>query len=243
VPSDIALEVKGLTAGYGAAPVIRDVSLRVGTGTITAIVGPNGAGKSTLLKSIFGIIRPSHGSVLLYETDVTSKPSEQLVHEGMAYVPQVANVFPSLTVMENLEMGGYTRRAGVRERALKMCQLFPDLTAALKRPARTLSGGQRSMLAIARGLMTDPKILILDEPTAGLAPRFEDAVWEHVLTVQRLGVAILIVDQNTRRCLAAADWAYVMVDGQNRIDGLGRDLLGDPNVVSMFVGAAAQGAS
>lgn len=240
MPSDIVLDLIGLTAGYGGEPIIRDVNVKVKPASITAIVGPNGAGKSTLLKSIVGLIRPSQGSVLLNGVDVTGKPAEFLVRAGMAYVPQVANVFPSLTVLENLEMGAYTRSAGVRERAAELCKLFPDLAAALKRPARTLSGGQRSMLAIARGLMTNPKILILDEPTAGLAPRFEDAVWEHILTVQGAGVAILLVEQNTRRCLAAADWAYVMVNGRNRLEGVGRDLLNDPKVVGLYVGAIAQ---
>lgn len=230
------LLVEGITAGYGAAPVIEEVELHAKRGQLTAVVGPNGAGKSTLLKVIVGLLRPSAGKVSLDGVDVTALPAQRIVRQGLSYVPQVANVFPSLTVRENLEMGGYARRQGVKEKIAELFDMFPDLKTAARRPARTLSGGQRTMLAIARGLMLDPSLLILDEPTAGLAPRFVDAVWEQVAKIRQLNVAILIVEQNTRRTLTNADWAYVMTLGRNRLSGTGRELLDDPEVVDLYIG-------
>lgn len=230
--------VSDLSAGYGGPPIVQNVSMKAEGGQITAIVGPNGAGKSTFMKAIAGVIRPSSGRVVLNGVDVGGEPARKLVRKGLSYVPQTANVFPSLTVRDNLEMGGYVRNTGVRERADEMCDLFPDLKASLRRPARTLSGGQRNMLAMARGLMVDPAVLLLDEPTAGLSPRFEAAVWEHILLVRSLGVAVIVVEQNTRRTLTHADWAYVLVLGQNRLEGTGQDLLNDEEVVNLYIGQA-----
>ena len=178
------LHVQGLTAGYGGVPIINEVEFRARRGELTAIVGPNGAGKSTLLKCIVGLVRPLLGKVALQGKDVTAMPAHRLVREGIAYIPQVANVFPSLTVRENLEMGGYALKSGVNEKIESVCDMFPDLRLAIKRPARTLSGGQRTMLAVSRALMLDPSVLILDEPTAGLAPKFVDAVWTQIDRVQ-----------------------------------------------------------
>lgn len=230
------LEVEAITAGYGGAPVISEVSLRAHSGQITAIVGPNGAGKSTLLKALVSIIRATSGSVRLRGTDVTGLPTEKLVRAGISYVPQVANIFPRLTVRENLEMGGYCRRAGLRERLDELCDLFPDLRGALKRTAGTLSGGQRSMLAMARGLMLDPAVLVLDEPSAGLSPIFQGMLWEQIMKIASTGVGILVVEQNTRRTLKHADWAYVMVLGRNQLDGPARDLARDESVVDLYLG-------
>jgi ABC-type branched-subunit amino acid transport system ATPase component len=236
-PADAAiLDVEAITAGYGGAPVISDVSLRAARGKLTALVGPNGAGKSTFIKVVAGLIRPDAGRVTLDGTDVTGVPAQLLVRRGISYVPQVSNVFPTLTVLENLEMGAYTRRHGVKQKIDELCGMFPDLHPALKRQARTLSGGQRTMLAIARGLMLDPHVLLLDEPTAGLAPKFIDAVWAQVLAVRQLNVAVLIVEQNTRRTLTHADWAYVMVLGRNALGGTGKQLLDDPEVVNLYIG-------
>lgn len=236
-PADAAiLDVQAITAGYGGAPVISDVSLRAARGKLTALVGPNGAGKSTFIKVVAGLIKPTTGRVTLDGTDVTGVPAQLLVRRGISYVPQVSNVFPTLTVLENLEMGAYTRRHGVKQKIDELCGMFPDLHPALKRQARTLSGGQRTMLAIARGLMLDPHVLLLDEPTAGLAPKFIDAVWEQVLTVRKLNVAVLVVEQNTRRTLTYADWAYVMVLGRNALGGTGKQLLDDPEVVNLYIG-------
>jgi branched-chain amino acid transport system ATP-binding protein len=232
----VVLEVDSVTAGYGGAPVISDVSLRTRAGQITAIVGPNGAGKSTLLKALVGIIRMSSGSVQLNGKDVTGVATEKLVRRGISYVPQVANVFSGLTVRENLEMGGFCRKAGLSERLEELCQLFPDLTGALKRKAGTLSGGQRTMLAMARGLMLDPTVLVLDEPSAGLSPIFQGMLWEQIAKIAATGVSLLVVEQNTRRTLKHADWAYVMVMGKNQLDGPAQELAGDEAVVDLYVG-------
>jgi branched-chain amino acid transport system ATP-binding protein len=231
-----ALEVSGLTAGYGGPPIVENVSVRALRGAITAVVGPNGAGKSTLLKAIAGVIRASAGTVMIEGRDATGLASEKLVRRGIAYVPQVANVFPQLTVQENLEMGGYSRRHGLHERTEELYQLFPDLKLAHRRHAETLSGGQRTMLAMARGLMVDPAVLLLDEPSAGLSPKFQSAVWERIEQVRATNVAVVVVEQNTRETLRHAQWAYVLVLGKNRLDGRGRDLLHNDEVVNLYVG-------
>jgi branched-chain amino acid transport system ATP-binding protein len=230
------LEVQNLTAGYGGPPVIDGVSMVARNGAITAVVGPNGAGKSTLLKAIAGLIRPTAGKVIVKGADVTGQPAEQLVSRGVAYVPQVANVFPDLTVRENLDMGGYSRKSGVRERIDQLFKLFPDLAASAHRKANTLSGGQRTMLALARGLMVDPAVLILDEPSAGLAPKFQGLIWERIEEIKATDVAVLVIEQNTRETLRHAQWAYVLVLGQNRLEGPGKDLLEDEEVVNLYVG-------
>jgi branched-chain amino acid transport system ATP-binding protein len=235
-PSPAALVVRGLTAGYGGPPIVDDVSVEALQGAITAIVGPNGAGKSTLLKAIAGLIRPTAGRVFVRGREVTGTPAERLARRGLAYVPQVANVFPDLTVRENLEMGGYIRTSGLRERVEQLLELFPDLRAAGGRRASTLSGGERTMLAMGRGLMVDPAVLILDEPSAGLSPRFQGLVWERIEQVSRTGVAVLVVEQNTRETLRHARWAYVLVLGKNRLEGPGRELLNDEEVVDLYVG-------
>jgi branched-chain amino acid transport system ATP-binding protein len=231
-----ALTVEGLTAGYGGPPVIENVSVKARRGAITAIVGPNGAGKSTLLKAIAGLIRPTSGRVFVEGTDVTGQPAERLVGKGLAYIPQVANVFPDLTVRENLEMGGFSRKGGVRDRMEQLFALFPDLKGSAHRQANTLSGGQRTMLALARGLMVDPAVLILDEPSAGLAPRFQGLIWERIEEIRATNVAVLVIEQNTRETLRHAQWAYVLVLGQNRLEGPGKDLLNDDEVVDLYVG-------
>jgi branched-chain amino acid transport system ATP-binding protein len=231
-----ALDVVGLTAGYGGPPIVENVSIRAHRGAITAIVGPNGAGKSTLLKAIAGVITAKAGTVAVEGKDATGLPSEKLVRRGIAYVPQVANVFPQLTVQENLEMGGYSRRHGLHERTEELYELFPDLKLAHRRHAETLSGGQRTMLAMARGLMVDPAVLMLDEPSAGLSPKFQGAVWERIEQVRATNVAVLVVEQNTRETLRHAQWAYVLVLGRNRLDGTGRDLLHNDEVVKLYIG-------
>lgn len=231
-----ALAVEKLTAGYGGPPVITSVSLAARRGAITAIVGPNGAGKSTLLKAIAGLIRPTSGSVRVLGNDVTGQPAERFVRRGLAYVPQVANVFAELTVRENLDMGGYSRKGGVSERIEQLFQLFPDLRTSAHRKASTLSGGQRTMLALARGLMVDPAVLILDEPSAGLAPKFQALIWERLEAIKATGVAVLVIEQNTRETLRHAEWAYVLVLGHNRLEGPGRELLEDKEVIDLYVG-------
>jgi ABC-type branched-subunit amino acid transport system ATPase component len=231
-----ALRVEGITAGYGGAPIIEEVSISARRGAITAIVGPNGAGKSTLLKAIAGLIRPSAGRIFVADKEITRQPAEVVVRRGVAYVPQVENVFPDLTIRENLDMGGYVRKSGVRERIEQLFELFPDLKMSASRRASTLSGGQRTMLALARGLMVDPAVLILDEPSVGLSPRFQGLIWERIEQIRATNVAILIVEQNTRETLRHAQWAYVLVLGKNRLEGTGPDLLKDPEVVNLYVG-------
>jgi ABC-type branched-subunit amino acid transport system ATPase component len=235
------LVISDLTAGYGGPPIIEGVGLEARPGAITAVVGPNGAGKSTLLKTIAGVIRPSRGEIRVCGQVTTGLTADRLVQRGMAYVPQVANVFPSLTVFENLEMGAYTSRSrsAVRARVEELYELFPDLRLAARRPAKTLSGGQRNMLAMARGLMSRPKVLLVDEPTAGMAPKFESAVWEHIVQVRQTGVAVVVVEQNTRRTLSHADWAYVLVLGRNRLSGPPAQLLDDEEVVALYIGGGA----
>ncbi|MGH7775692.1 MAG: ABC transporter ATP-binding protein [Candidatus Dormibacterales bacterium] len=233
---EAALAVDSLTAGYGGPPIVDRVSVSARRGAVTAIVGPNGAGKSTLLKAVAGVIRPTSGRVFVEGADVTGRPAEKLVRAGIAYVPQVANVFPDLSVRENLEMGGYVRRSGLKERIEELFALFPDLAQASRRHASTLSGGQRTMLAMARGLMVDPAVLILDEPSAGLSPRFQGLVWDRIERIRSTNVAILVVEQNTRETLRHAQWAYVLVLGQNRLEGPGSVLLDDQEVVDLYVG-------
>jgi branched-chain amino acid transport system ATP-binding protein len=232
----VLIEARDITKAYGSFKAVDGANLTVEPGTILGRIGPNGAGKSTLLKAIAGLIRPTAGRVFVDGTDVTGQPAEKLVRKGLAYVPQVANVFPDLTVRENLEMGGYSRKAGVRDRIDQLFQLFPDLRGSAHRQANTLSGGQRTMLALARGLMVDPAVLILDEPSAGLAPRFQGLIWERIEEIRATKVAVLVIEQNTRETLRHAQWAYVLVLGQNRLEGPGRDLLNDDEVVNLYVG-------
>ena len=232
----VTLSVQGLTAGYGGPPIIEQVSVTARRGAITAIVGPNGAGKSTLLKAVAGLIRPTAGKVFVEGKEVTGLPAEKLIRRGVAYVPQVQNVFPDLTIRENLDMGGYIRKSGVRERIEQLFLLFPDLKASAHRQASTLSGGQRTMLALARGLMVDPAVMILDEPSAGLSPKFQGLIWERIEQIRATNVAVVIFEQNTRETLRHAQWAYVLVLGRNRLEGTGHDLLEDKEVVDLYVG-------
>ena len=233
-----SLRAEGITAGYGAVPVIRDVSLSVGPGEIVAIIGPNGAGKSTLLKSLVGILRVTGGKILLGSDDVTNHPPEDLARRGVGYVPQVNDIFEPLTVLENLEMGGYLLKPSeVRKRAEEVCAVFPALPPMLKRRADKLSGGERKMLAIARVLMLDPRVLILDEPTANLSPKLADSLLrEHVTRLAGLGKAVLLVEQRARAALQIADWTSVLVSGTTRLEGRPGDLLKRQDFEELFLG-------
>jgi ABC-type branched-subunit amino acid transport system ATPase component len=235
-PDREVLRAAGVTAGYGGAPIIEDVSISVAAGKITAIVGPNGAGKSTLLKAISGVLRVSSGNVHVLGERTTNLPSDKLVRRKLAYVPQTSNVFPGLTVKENLEMGAYLRRAGLKDRIDAMCDLFPDLQPALRRRAGLLSGGQRSMLAMARGLMLDPAVMLLDEPSAGLSPILQTRLWAQIEKVAQTGVGVCVVEQNTRLTLRHAHWGYILVLGRNRLDGPATELLKDEKVVDLYIG-------
>jgi ABC-type branched-subunit amino acid transport system ATPase component len=234
-----SLRAEKLTAGYGPVPVIRDVSISVGPGEVVAVIGPNGAGKSTLLKSLVGILRVTGGHVWLGRDDVTNRPPEELARRGVGYVPQVNDIFEPLTVLENLEMGGYllpTR--GIRARVEEVGAVFPALPPMLKRRADKLSGGERKMLAIARVLMLDPEVLILDEPTANLSPRLADSLLrEHVIRLAEAGKAVLVVEQRARAAMQIADWTSVLVSGETRLEGSPTDLLKRPDFEELFLGA------
>jgi ABC-type branched-subunit amino acid transport system ATPase component len=235
-PGQVVLRANKVTAGYGGPPIIEDVSLSVPAGKITAIVGPNGAGKSTLLKALSGVLRLSSGDVFVAGARTTNLAPEKLVRRGLGYVPQVSNIFPDLTVRENMEMGAYTRRRGVSARIDELGELFPDLRKAQRRRAAMLSGGQRSMLALARALMLEPAVMLLDEPSAGLAPLLQGALWEQIEKIAATGVGVCVVEQNTRLTLRHAHWGYILVLGRNRLDGPAADLLHDENVVELYVG-------
>jgi len=230
------LEVEQLTAGYGKSPIVQELHLKAAKATTTVIIGPNGAGKSTLLKAIFGLIPVFSGTIQLNGQDITHTASDKLANLGLAYVPQTNNVFTSLTIQENLEIGGYTHPAYPKERIAEVYELFPDLKKAARRPAGTLSGGQRNMLAMARALMTDPDVLLLDEPTAGLSPAYTKTVWEHIMAISKTGKAVVVVEQNASTALTLADWAYVLVAGQNREEGPAGELLSRPDIGKMFLG-------
>ncbi len=234
-----SLRAEHLTAGYGGVPVIRDVSISVGPGEIVAIIGPNGAGKSTLLKSLVGILRLDSGKIMLGDEDVTNRPPEELARRGVGYVPQVNDIFEPLTVLENLEMGGYLlTTAQVRARVAEVGGVFPQLPPMLKRRADKLSGGERKMLAIARVLMLDPKVLILDEPTANLSPKLADSLLrEHVQRLAGAGKAVLLVEQRARAALQIADWTSVLVSGTTRLEGRPDELLKRQDFEELFLGA------
>ncbi|MEJ2668604.1 MAG: ABC transporter ATP-binding protein, partial [Deinococcales bacterium] len=208
-----------LTAGYRGFPIVNDVDLRIEAGTAVAVVGPNGAGKSTLLKAIMGLLEGTEGMVKLGDLDISGWKPQRISSHGMGYVPQVANVFPSMTVRENLEIGAHLDRSLFAQREEEVLAVFPDLKPALKRQAGTLSGGQRVMLAIGRVLMSRPKVILLDEPTAGLAPKYAARVWEIVDTIAKSGVGLGIVEQNVETALEGAQQVYTLINGRNAMSG------------------------
>lgn len=232
------LVVTGLTAGYGGTPVVEGLDLVVHREEVVTIVGPNGAGKSTVLKALLGVIRPMGGSIELAGRQLAGLRTDQICRLSVGYVPQVRDVFPRLSVKENLEMGGYTLRRGeVRERIEQVSELFPVLRDLLSREAGHLSGGERKMLAIARVLMTRPTLMILDEPTAGLAPKVADQVLsDQVATLAKAGVALLIVEQRAREALTISDRAYVMAAGRVVLHDRADALLARPDIGEVFLG-------
>ena len=231
------LRVDRLTAGYGRAPVVSDVSLRAETGAVTTVIGPNGAGKSTALKAIFGLLRPMGGDIRLADRAITGWPPHRIAQSGMGYVPQVNNVFPTLSVRENLEMGGFTRRDDIQPRMDEVFEMFPDLRQAARKQAGVLSGGQRNMLGMARALMLDPQVLLLDEPSAGLAPTYIARIWDRVMAIAAQGTSVVVVEQNVDLALEHADWAYILIAGENYMDGPARQIKQE-DLASIFLGQA-----
>ncbi len=230
------LRASGVVAGYDEAEILHGVSVEVQQGDMVAVIGPNGAGKSTLLKAIFGLIPVRQGHVLFKGEDITDEPPNRIVAKGLSYVPQTENVFPSLTISENLEMGAFTRRDGLRERIEQVCDLFPDLAGRRGDRAGKLSGGQRQMLALARALMLDPHMLLLDEPSASLSPKMVDSVFEKIREINERGTAILLVEQNAREALSFSDRGYVLVMGENRLEGRASDLIDNADVARLYLG-------
>ena len=233
---DALLRTENLVAGYvPEVDILNGVSFSVREGEIATVVGPNGAGKSTLIKTIFGLLRPRQGSVTLRGEDLTGLEPHSITRRGMSYVPQLDNVFPSLTVEENLEMGAL-ERSRKRERIDDMYELFPRLGERQGQAAGTMSGGERQMLAMARALMPEPQVLLLDEPSAGLAPAFVETIFEKIRDINEAGVTVVMVEQSARRALGMSDRGYVLDLGQNRFQGSGRDLLDDPKVAELYFG-------
>lgn len=231
-----ALAARGVTSGYGEIPVVQDVSIEVAQDEIVTIIGPNGAGKSTLLKALFGFLTPWQGTITLDGEDVTGLTPERLVRRGLAFVPQTSNIFPSLTIRENLAMGGFTREDGIEERIAWVFDLFPVLAERPRERAGRLSGGQRQTLALGRALMLEPRVLLLDEPSASLSPKMVETVFTSVVEINRRGTAVLMVEQSARQALAISDRGYVLANGRNRLEGSARELLASDDVRRLYLG-------
>jgi ABC-type branched-subunit amino acid transport system ATPase component len=234
------LETDDVVAGYlPDVPILNGVSIHADAGEIVTIVGPNGAGKSTLVKTIFGLLAPRRGSIRIDGMELGRRRPHEIAHLGLGYVPQRDNVFPTLTVHENLELGSFDRRA-TAARIAEMYELFPRLGERARQRAGTMSGGERQMVAMARALLPDPRILLVDEPSAGLSPAFVDVIFDKLLEVNRRGVTIVMVEQNARRALAMSHRGYVLDLGVNRFEGRGQELLDDPKVAQLYLGTAAR---
>lgn len=225
-----------MTGGYGPVDILHGCTIGVEKGEIAVIVGPNGAGKSTAMKAVFGMLKLRGGSVKLEGEDITTLPPQARVAKGMAFVPQTHNIFASMSVEENLEMGAFLRRDDISETIEQVYQLFPILREKRRQNAGELSGGQRQQIAVGRALMTKPKVLMLDEPTAGVSPIVMDELFDRIIEVARTGIAILMVEQNARQALNIANKGYVLVQGGNRHTGTGEALLADPVVRKTFLG-------
>lgn len=253
------LEAQNLRSGYGEMEILHGVSMTLDQGEMVALIGPNGAGKSTLIKTMFGLLHPTEGRVLFRGTDITGFHPRNLVIMGLGYVPQTNNTFPTLTVLENLEMGAITRRISpiplpwnrgadrrqqsrmmndseIRERATETIEMFPNLQPKLREPAGSLSGGEQQMVALAKSMMLDPDVLLIDEPSAGLAPKLVDTVFSKIVEINERGTGIVMVEQNAKKALAIADRGYVLETGRNRFEGTGESLLHDADVGKLYLG-------
>ena len=231
------LAVANVVAGYGAADeILKGIDFRIEPHEIVCIIGPNGAGKSTLLKVIAGLLKPKSGSVQLGDENITARKPREIARAGLAYVPQEANVFPSLSVRENLEMGGYVNTAGAAQRIEAAFTRFPVLGAKRRHAARTLSGGERQILAMAMALMVEPRVLLLDEPSAGLSPVAAERLFDAIAEINRQGLSIGIVEQNASEALNLSHRAYILVDGKNARTGDAKQLAADPDIQRIFLG-------
>lgn len=234
--SEMFLSALGMRGGYGGADILQGCDLEVARGEIAVIVGPNGAGKSTAMKAVFGMLNLREGRVVLDGEDITELTPQARVAKGMGFVPQTQNIFTSMSVEENLEMGGFLRRDDLRETIEQIYELFPILRDKRNQAAGELSGGQRQQVAVGRALMTQPKLLMLDEPTAGVSPIVMDELFDRIIEVARTGISILMVEQNARQALEIADKGYVLVQGANAYTDTGAALLADPEVRRTFLG-------
>ena len=232
----IILKTEDITAGYTEVDILHDVHVRVRSGEIVSVIGPNGAGKSTLLKTIFGILKPRQGNVTLKDEDITGLKPDRIARRGVSYVPQVDNVFPSMTIQENLEMGAFIRNDDFSRRFDEVYDLFPIMRERKKEKAGKLSGGQRQMVAMGRALMLDPQVLLLDEPSAGLAPLLVADIFEKIKEINATGVSMIIVEQNAREALKMANYGYVLAMGKNVLDDSGESLLANEEVGRLYLG-------
>ena len=233
------LEVKNVHAGYVKdLNILQGINFRIASGELVAVIGPNGAGKSTLAKTIFGLLTPQKGEIIFKGQNITGLKSDKIVRQGMCYVPQITNVFASLSVDENLEMGAFIRTGSLKPLKNIIYNMFPRLSSRRSQKAGTLSGGERQMLAMGKALMLEPDLLLLDEPSAALSPILVTSVLEQVNAINQTGTAIVLVEQNAKKALAMADRGYVLENGQERFEGTGADLLNDPKVGELYLGAA-----
>lgn len=230
------LEINNVKAGYGEIEIIHGLSLHVNEGEIVSIVGPNGSGKSTLLKSIFALVDIFDGDIQFEGKSLINSGTDEMIKKGLSFVPQTENIFPSLTVHENLELGGYVSKKSLKERLDLIYDLFPPLIEKRKKRAGTLSGGQRQMVAFGRALIMEPKLLLLDEPTAGLAPMYIQLILDKVKDINNIGVTILMVEQNAKKALAMSDRGYVLAAGEKKYEDSGRALLENEEVAQLFLG-------
>lgn len=238
-PSNYLLEVQDVYAGYiPDLNILQGINFHISPGELVTVIGPNGAGKSTLAKTIFGLLTPNTGKIIFNGKNIAGLKPNQIVQRGMCYVPQISNVFPSLSIEENLEMGAFIRKGSLQQLKEKIYTLFPVLAQRRRQRAGTLSGGERQMLAMGRALMLDPDLLILDEPSAALSPILVNDVFAQIRAINENGKAIMLVEQNAKKALAMADRGYVLENGRDRFEGSGQDLLNDPKVGELYLGVA-----
>lgn len=232
-----ALLTENVTSGYGRQTIISDITLSADIGSITTIIGPNGAGKSTFAKTLVGILRPTKGRIVVNDVDITKMPGHLIPRNGLVYVPQNDNVFATLTVNENLEVGGFAVKGSSDQRLEEILNIFTDLKKARNKKAGLLSGGQQNLLAIARALMVDPTVIVLDEPTAGLSPAYTDVVWNQIDLITKSGTAVVVVEQNVERALKHSDFVHIFIAGTNHVHGPAKEIA-ELDLAAIFLGRA-----